>query len=128
MLAPHPWMAACRDLLLSSLSSLQGDVRRMGAEAISKICIVSDIDYVKGYLTSIQVLNTALNWWTRPQSIMIHIPVPFLVLYLLLLVSNEALILEVEKSLIAPVLICFWDILSLLNNHFVWLFLFDLIL
>lgn len=61
MLAPHPWMAACRDLLLSSLSSLQGDVRRMGAEAISKICIVSDIDYVKGYLASIQVLNTALN-------------------------------------------------------------------
>ena len=61
MLAPHPWMAACRDLLLSSLSSLQGDVRRMGAEAISKICIVSDIAYVKRYLASIQVLNTALN-------------------------------------------------------------------
>ena len=53
-LEPHPWLAAARSILFSAMSSLFPLNRRLAAEALSQLCLVTEESFVTGVIGEIQ--------------------------------------------------------------------------
>ncbi len=53
-LEPHPWLSAAREILLSAMSSMEAVNRRVAAEALSQLCVVVDIEFVREVINAIQ--------------------------------------------------------------------------
>ena len=53
-LEPHPWLAAARSILFSAMSSLFPLNRRLAAEALSQLCLVTEENFVTGVIGEIQ--------------------------------------------------------------------------
>ncbi len=56
-LEPHPWLSAAREILLSAMSSMEAVNRRVAAEALSQLCVVVDIEFVREVINAIPTLN-----------------------------------------------------------------------
>ena len=56
---PHPWLAASRSILFSAMSSVNPINRRLAAEALSQLCVVTDVEFVNSVINEIQSVLSA---------------------------------------------------------------------
>lgn len=60
-LESHPWLTATETILFSAMGSVDTVNRRLAAEALSQLCVVTDVDFVKHVIDEIQKILSDHN-------------------------------------------------------------------
>lgn len=53
-LESHPWLSATKTILFSAMSSVDTVNRRLAAETLSQLCVVTDVDFITSVVAEIQ--------------------------------------------------------------------------